>query len=123
MTNTEVIKILENERECVYRAKYCNRHCNTCDLVMKDIDIIEAYDKAIHQINNISKYRKSAKRFKRKYIFLKLAIKRAMNEMLHMAEYETYTESQANVNTGIKKAYNTLLKNLSQQKGLSNDLV
>ena len=86
MTNTEAIKIIENERKCVCRANVCNRHCNTCDLVMKAKDIIDAYDMAIHVLKYNGKYRKSIKRYKRKYIYLKLAIKKAIKEIIDIKE-------------------------------------
>ena len=97
MTNTEIIKILNNELECIKRASYCKRECEKCDLVLEDTKLITAYEKAIHIIKNNSKYHNSAKRFKRKYIFLKLAIKNAMNEIDNMIDSDCYENYQFNL--------------------------
>lgn len=46
MTVEEAIKVIQTERECVSRQQ-CDRVCAKCDLVMKDTEIISAYDMAI----------------------------------------------------------------------------
>lgn len=46
MTVEEAIKVIQTERECVSRQQ-CDRDCAKCDLVMKDTEIISAYDMAI----------------------------------------------------------------------------
>ena len=112
MTNTEIIKILNNELECIKRANYCNRKCETCDLVLEDTKLITAYEKAIHIITNSSKYCKSVKRFKRKYVFLKLAIKRAMKEIDNMIDADCYEEYQLQLRNGLVYAYNILNKHI-----------
>ena len=110
MTNNEAIKIIENERKCVCRANVCNRHCYTCDLVMKDIDILGAYDKAIHVLKYGSKYKKSFKRFKYKYVLLKLNIKKAIKEIENLADQDAYGDYQLGFNYGVVSAYNILKK-------------
>ena len=115
MNNIDAVKIIENERKCVCRANICNRHCNTCDLVMKDTDIIEAYDKAIHALMYNSKYYKSAKRFKRKYVFLKLAIKQAMREIDNMIDADCYEINQFQLRNGLVYAYNILKKHIKDK--------
>lgn len=108
MTNNEVIKIIENERKCVCRANICNRHCYTCDLVMKDTDIIEAYDKVLNLLKYNSKYRKGLKRFKYKYLFLKNNIKQAMKEIGNLADSDAYGDYQLGFNYGLMSAYTVL---------------
>ena len=88
MNNNDIINILENELECINRASHCNRNCDKCDLVMEDTELIEAYENAIRIIKHNSKYRKAFKRFKRKYLYLKLLIRRALNEINDTADYE-----------------------------------
>ena len=114
MNNINAIKIIENERKCVYRANICDRHCNTCDLVMKDTDIIEAYDRAIYILKNNNKYRKVAKRFKRKYLFLIFAIKSAMKEISDNID-DSYANYHFNTRNGLVLAYNILKKNLAKE--------
>ncbi len=58
MTREEAIDIIKAERECVYRqgrTGECCRDdfgCGACDLVMEDVDIIEAYDMAIEALKD-----------------------------------------------------------------------
>lgn len=108
MNNIDAIQIIENERECVYRANTCDRHCDTCDLVMEDKYIIDAYDKAIHALKYNSKYRKSVRRYKRKYIYIKLALKRAIKEMIDMADADAYSDYQLGFNYGVMTVYKKL---------------
>ena len=110
MTDNEIIKIIENERECVCRANVCNRNCYTCDLVMNDEDIIEAYDKVLHILKYNSKYRKAYKRFKHKYVLLKLNIKKAMKEIENMADADAYGDYQLGFNYGLMSAFQKLKK-------------
>jgi len=49
-TLDEIIEILENEKECVIRARECDRDCAKCDLVRPEEDILEAYECAILSI-------------------------------------------------------------------------
>ena len=50
MTVTEAIKVIENEKSCVKRRtiEACNggEYCASCDLLMEDLSITEAYDLA-----------------------------------------------------------------------------
>lgn len=46
MTIDEAIKVIQTEKECVSR-KQCDRDCAKCDLVMRDTEIINAYEMAI----------------------------------------------------------------------------
>ena len=101
MTNTEIIKILNNELECVKRANNCNRECEKCNLVLKDTEIIDAYNESIRALKNNIKYRKTFKRFKRKYLFLKIGIRRAINEISETADADAYTDYQFGVNYGV----------------------
>lgn len=50
MTRVEAIKILENEKECVKRAEYCNRQCGKCELVKEDKIILKTFDIAIEAL-------------------------------------------------------------------------
>lgn len=115
MNNTKIINILENELKCIKRANYCNRECTNCELVLEDTELIEAYVNAIRIIRNNTKYRKSAKRFKRKYIFLKLAIKNAMNEIDNMIDSDCYENYQFNLRNGLVYAYNILKKYIKNE--------
>ena len=110
--NKNVIKIIENEIACVERANYCNRDCAKCDLLMVDNAIISAYKKSISALKNITKYRKGYKRFKRKYIFLKLAIRRTINEINDMADADAYNDYQLGVNYGLMLAYQRIKDNI-----------
>ena len=44
------IKVIQTEQKCVSRQQ-CDRDCAKCDLVMKDTDILEAYDMAISALH------------------------------------------------------------------------
>ena len=110
MNNTKIISILENELNCINRANYCDRECINCDLVLDDTELIEAYIDAIRIIQNNTKYRKSAKRFKRKYIFLKIALRRAINEINNMIDSDCYETYQFNLRNGLVYAYNIIKK-------------
>ena len=50
MTKEEAIEIILNEKRCVQRANECDRACESCDLVKRDTDILEAYDTAIEAL-------------------------------------------------------------------------
>lgn len=52
MKNERAISIIENEKECVYRANMCDRDCANCELLMSDSDIFEAYDTAISALRS-----------------------------------------------------------------------
>lgn len=58
MTIDECITILKNEKKCVTLSALCDRHCENCNLVMDPDQIIEAYNCAIHILNNIDKNKK-----------------------------------------------------------------
>ena len=45
MTRTEVIRILNIERECISRD--CDRNCGECDLVQEQETLLDAYNSAI----------------------------------------------------------------------------
>ena len=57
MTKNEIIKVLQNELECVKRqyGNLCDnkRDCNHRDLALKKEIVISAYENAIELINNI----------------------------------------------------------------------
>ena len=57
-----------------------------------------------------NKYRKEYKRFKRKYISLKLAVKRALNEILDTADADVYSDYDLGVNYGLMLAFKILRK-------------
>ena len=109
ISNNEAIKVIETEIECVRKAvKGCKRNCEKCDLVLDDILILDSYDKAISALKHIAKYRKAYKRFKRKYLFLKCGIKRALNEMERASDYDAYDKFQLGVNYGLMSAFEML---------------
>ena len=45
MTRTEVIRILNIERDCICRD--CDRNCGKCDLVQEQETLLDAYNSAI----------------------------------------------------------------------------
>ena len=55
MTDNEIIKVLQNELECVKRqyGNLCDnkRDCNHCDLALKEETVISAYVNALDLIN------------------------------------------------------------------------
>ena len=57
ISSTEAIAIIENEIKCVERASApigaCDRHCEKCDLLKTDTEIIEALNIAIEAIKRI----------------------------------------------------------------------
>ena len=110
MNDNDVIEILKNELKCIDRANHCDRDCGNCDLVLEDTELIEAYERAIHSVKRDYKYKKSFRRFKRKYMFLKIAIKRALKEMEDKADSDAYSDYQVAVNHGIKIAFDILKK-------------
>lgn len=54
MEINKIIKIIKTERECVVRAcnDLCNRHCDKCDLLLDENDIIHAYDEILLRLYN-----------------------------------------------------------------------
>lgn len=51
MTNERAIKVILNEIKCVERnVSGCDRCCETCDLVLPDKDVLEAYRTAIEAL-------------------------------------------------------------------------
>lgn len=63
MDNKTAIKILKIERACVKRntgSKNCNRKCESCDLLLPDYMILEAYDTAISALSHVPKSRKES---------------------------------------------------------------
>ena len=110
MTDNEIIKIIKNEKECVRRANTCDRKCYICDLVMKDEDIIKAYDEVLHILKYNSKYRKAFKRFKNKYIHLKHDIKYSIKEIENLADSDAYGDYQLGLNYGLMSAYKIFKK-------------
>ena len=112
MTNIKAINILENEIKCVERANYCNRDCANCDLVLKDSEIIDAYEKAIHSLKYNTKHRKAYKRFKDKYVVLKHTIQRAIDEICDTADADAYSDYDVGVNYGLMLAFKILRRYL-----------
>ena len=57
MTNKRAIEIIENEKQCVIRQSgpgiVCDRNCASCELVLPDQDVLDAYDKAIAALENL----------------------------------------------------------------------
>ena len=55
MIENEIVKVLQNELECVKRqyGNLCDnkRDCNHCDLALKEETVINAYENAIKLIN------------------------------------------------------------------------
>lgn len=51
MSNERMLELLKIERECIQRNhdNTCNRDCLNCDLVQKDEDLMEMYDKIISE--------------------------------------------------------------------------
>ena len=47
------IKVLENEKACVLRniRQECDRDCGKCDLVLPDMEIVNAYNYALDILN------------------------------------------------------------------------
>ena len=58
--------------------------------------------------NYIVKYKKEAKRFKNKYLFLKRGIRRALNEMERASDYDAYNELQMGISYGLMIAFEML---------------
>lgn len=45
MSTEQILKVLENERECIARQNgKCDRNCAECDLCLPDTEILEVYD-------------------------------------------------------------------------------
>lgn len=116
MTNIKAINILENEIKCVERANHCNRDCINCDLVLKDSEIINAYEKAIRSLKYNTKHRKAYKRFKNKYVVLKHTIQKAINEIYDMADADAYSDYDVGVNYGLMLAFEILRRYLKDIK-------
>ena len=55
MTLERVIDVIEHEKECVLRniKKQCNRDCAKCDLILPDMDIVNAYNYALAVLNDL----------------------------------------------------------------------
>lgn len=56
MQNTDILRVMENERKCILRARErnCNQnHCIGCDLVMDDKVLLNAYDQVIDILKNL----------------------------------------------------------------------
>ena len=55
MTENEIVKVLQNELECIKRqyGNLCDnkRDCNHCDLALKEETVVTAYENAIELIN------------------------------------------------------------------------
>ena len=63
-------------------------------------------------MTDINKYRKHYKRFKNKYVKLKLAINRAANEICDTADADAYSDYDVGVNYGLMLAFDILRKYL-----------
>ena len=52
-----VIKVIENEKECISRQipPICNRDCGRCDLCLPDTEIIQAYDYILNLLKGTNK--------------------------------------------------------------------
>ena len=117
-TNNKAIEIIKNEKECVKRAVYCNRKCETCDLVREDFEIIESYDKAIHALTYNSKYKNAMEKYKQSFLSLRSATKRAMNEILRTANIEVVDDSyQLGVNYGLMLGFKILKGHIDNEVG------
>lgn len=58
MTFTQILKVLNTERECITRQgnpQKCNRKCDKCDLCLPDSEILAVYDYLIKNYGNIQK--------------------------------------------------------------------
>ena len=57
MTNERAIEIIENEKRCVINQSgpgyVCDRNCARCNLVLPDLDVLDAYDKAIAALKDL----------------------------------------------------------------------
>lgn len=56
MLPTDVLKVMQNERKCILRARErnCNQnHCAGCPLVMDDRVLLNAYDAVIEVFSNM----------------------------------------------------------------------
>ena len=116
MSNIDAIKVIENEVECVKRANHCNRDCSNCDLVREDFEILNAYKMAIYSLKYNNKHRKAYKRFKNKYIKLKLIVRRALNEIWDMADADAYSDYDLGINYGLMLAYDIFKKHIKGNK-------
>ena len=98
----KILQIMQNEKQCIIRnsKQQCNRECNKCDLVLEDKEIIEAYTYVIHIIKSVEKLRKhlkksrkEAKRYKTKYLMLKMKISKTIEQLSEygsiMVQYTT----------------------------------
>ena len=116
MNNNRAINIIENEIQCVKSSSYCNKDCSNCDLILKDVDVINAYEKAIHSLKYNTKHRKAYKRFKNKYVDLKRTIQRAVNEICDTADADAYSDYDVGVNYGLMLAFKILKRYLKGVK-------
>lgn len=57
-----------------------------------------------------NKYKRGFKRFKHKYIRLKFAVKRALNEISDTADADAYSDYDVGVNYGLMLAFKILRK-------------
>lgn len=57
-----------------------------------------------------NKYKREFKRFKHKYVRLKLAVKRALNEISDTADADAYSDYDVGVNYGLILAFKILRK-------------
>ena len=53
MTYDRAIEVILNEMECVKNANTCDRNCGNCNLVLPDIDILQAYNVSIEAIKKL----------------------------------------------------------------------
>lgn len=63
-----------------------------------------------------NKYKQEFKRFKHKYVRLKLAVKRALNEICDTADADAYSDYDVGVNYGLMLAFKILKKYLKDIK-------
>lgn len=53
MTDREVLKVMQTEKECVLRnIRGCDRECGKCDLVLPDETILSAYDYVMEMLES-----------------------------------------------------------------------
>ena len=57
-----------------------------------------------------NKYKREFKRFKHKYVRLKLTVKRALNEISDTADADAYSDYDVGVNYGLMLAFKILRK-------------
>lgn len=55
MTTQRTIELMETELRCIRRANTCDRDCGKCDLVQKDYELTEAYNKVLQILREVAR--------------------------------------------------------------------